>query len=353
MSGLLLSLTSRGRPNAVRVLLVAPPWVPVPPPSYGGTELVINNLAEALARQGHEVAIFTTRDSATTLERGWLYEHAKGFGRFGAVEELAHVMASRDFAESWDADIVHDHTMVGAALPAVAPLVLTNHWLFDENTNLIFRDRGTGFSLVAISHAQARAANNGVKVSAVVHHGINIDNFEIGNGKGDYLVFLGRMTPEKGVESAIQVARASGSRLLIAAKMQEEGEVSYFEETIKRQLNEDIEYLGEVTSEEKVALLGNATALLNPINWEEPFGMVMIEAMACGTPVISTPRGSAPEIISPGVNGLMASSLEGLVSAVNQVKSIDRPGCRRDVEDRFSADRMAAEYEVLYASLVV
>ena len=335
----------------MRILLVAPPWVPVPPPSYGGTELVIDNLARALQRKGHEVAVFATGDSAVPGKR-WLFEESLGFAKFGAGEELAQVLASRDFAQSWDADVVHDHSLSGAVVPAVAPLVVTNHGRFDEIANIIYGNTRASSSLIAISESQASKAASKVKVAAVIHHGVDVDQFPIGSG-GDYLAFLGRMAPDKGVEVAVRVAKAAGMPLQIAAKMREEHEQHYFKERVLPQLGSDIEYIGELTNEEKKAFLAGAKALLNPIQWDEPFGMVMIEAMACGTPVVGTPRGAAPEIIQSGVNGLFATSIEGLATAVKQTNRINRATCRQIALEKFSSDRMASDHEALYASVVI
>lgn len=336
----------------MRILLVAPPWVPVPPPSYGGTELVIDALARALQQRGHEVAVFTTGDSTVSVRREWLFEESLGFGKFAVGEELAHVLASREFAKTWDADVVHDHSLIGAVIPGVAPLVVTNHGRFDEIANIIYgHDRAT-FSLVSISESQASTAASNVKVAAVIHHGLDLQQFPFGDG-GSYLAFLGRMSADKGIETAIQVAREAGMPLQIAAKMREEHEHFFFKERVLPLLTSEIEYIGELSDGEKKEFLGGARALLNPIQWDEPFGMVMIEALACGTPVLGTPRGAAPEIVTPGVNGFLAPSLHGLVSAVQRIGELDRRECRKAVSERFSADRMAADHESLYASVVI
>jgi glycosyltransferase involved in cell wall biosynthesis len=182
----------------------------------------------------------------------------------------------------------------------------------------------------------------------VIHHGVDLESYPVGRGDGGYALFLGRMHPDKGVHTAIEVARMAGLPLLIAAKMREPAEYRYFEECVAPLLGDDVSYVGEVGRREKLALLGGARCLLNPIAWSEPFGMVMIEALACGTPVVATAHGSAPELVTDGVTGFVRSTGTALAEAVLDAGDLDREKCRADAEARFSSARMAADHVALY-----
>jgi glycosyltransferase involved in cell wall biosynthesis len=206
--------------------------------------------------------------------------------------------------------------------------------------------------LVAISHDQASRAPDDVPVAAVIHHGLDLDRYHFVPEGGDHLVALGRMSPDKGMDTAIEVARRTGRELFIAAKVREPAEKRYFDQVIRPRLGGGIEYVGEADHRQKQELLGGALALLNPIRWYEPFGLVMIESMACGTPVIATPRGAAPEIVDDGVTGFLARSVTDLIAAVETASGLDRRACRSSVEVRFSMERMAADHERLYRRLL-
>jgi glycosyltransferase involved in cell wall biosynthesis len=205
--------------------------------------------------------------------------------------------------------------------------------------------------VVAISRDQAQRAPE-VTVDRVIHHGLDPAAYPVGNGDGDYLLFLGRMTADKGVRQAVLAARLAGRRLLVAAKAREDRERAYFCEQIEPLLDDDVEFIGEVGGEEKLALLGSASALLNPIQWPEPFGLVMIEAMACGTPVIACPNGAAPEIVDDGVTGYLCSGTNELVRAISDTDGLSRQACRDAVNERFSTARMVSDHLALYHDLV-
>jgi glycosyltransferase involved in cell wall biosynthesis len=186
----------------------------------------------------------------------------------------------------------------------------------------------------------------------LIHHGIDIDTHPLGAGNGGYALFLGRMSPDKGVHTAARVAREAGMPLRIAAKMREPAERAYFREDVEPLLGGGIEYVGEVAGPAKLELLREASCLLNPIDWDEPFGMVMIEAMACGTPVVATPRGSSPELIEEGVTGFVRSTFDGLVGAVAKAGAFDRVRIREHAAERFSAERMVARHLRLYGRVI-
>jgi glycosyltransferase involved in cell wall biosynthesis len=331
----------------MRIALIAPPWIPVPPPAYGGTELVVDVLARGLAAAGHQVTLATTGDSTCPVERTWVYDHART-GEMGDIAiELTHVLHA--YSMVGDADVIHDHTVGGPALASrrsYPPVVTTNHSPFTEDLRRHYRALEHRVAIVAISHHHASTAGD-VPVAAVIHHGIDASRYPVGPG-GDHLVFVGRMSPVKGVPQAIEIARRAGVPLDIAAKMRATSEREYFQAEVKPLLGGDIRYVGEVDREEKLALVGGARALLNPIRWDEPFGLCMVEALACGTPVIATPRGATPEIVDDGITGFLASTTDQAVTAVTWAAALDRHACRRAVEARFSARRMVADHLTLY-----
>ncbi|HEY8546886.1 MAG TPA: glycosyltransferase family 4 protein [Acidimicrobiales bacterium] len=329
--------------------MIAPPWLPVPPPAYGGTERVLDDLCRALAAAGHDVLLYATGDSTCPVETAWTYRTALGTVRVSPAAELRHVLDAYEAAVAWGAEVVHDHTMSGPFLPQRhhgTPVVTTNHGPFDDDLTPLYRRLAPDVPVIAISHHQASTAPD-IPVAAVVHHGVTVDDYPIGPGGGPAL-FLGRMTPDKGVDRAIRIARAAGVPLLIAAKLAEPAERAYFAEKVEPLLGGDVEYLGEVGGEEKLQLLGEASCLLNPIGWPEPFGLVMAESLACGTPIVATPCGAAPEIVEDGVTGFIRSDDAGLVEAVRAVADLDRSDCRRAAKTRFSADRMAADHVAVY-----
>jgi glycosyltransferase involved in cell wall biosynthesis len=338
--------------GSLRVGIIAPPWVPVPPPVYGGTEAVIDLLARGLIAEGHEVLLFTTGDSTCPVPRRWLYPRALTTTA-PVNDELAHV--ARAYAELEGVDIVHDHTMAGpiwaADLSLPVPIVTTNHGPFTRDTTAHFAEVAEHAAVVAISHHQRSTAPT-VPVAAVIHHGVDLAVFPEGRGDGGYLLFLGRMNPDKGVHRAIEIARAAGKRLVIAAKMWEPAERAYFEDQVEPLLGADAVYVGEVGGALKLRLLGGAEALINPIRWPEPFGMVMIEALACGTPVLSFAEGAAPEIIEHERSGFLCADDADMSALIGEVPSLDRAACRARVETRFSADRFVAEHVALYRRLL-
>jgi glycosyltransferase involved in cell wall biosynthesis len=339
--------------DVMRIAVIAPPWLPVPPPAYGGTELVLDGLCRGLAAAGHQVLLCTTGDSTCPVDRFWTYETALGTDSARPAAELSHVLDAYAAATTWGADLVHDHTIGGLAWGALSglPIVTTNHGPFTGDLATIYRHTERHVPIIAISRHQASTSGD-IPISAVIHHGIDLDQHKPGRGDGGYACFLGRMSPDKGVHTAIEVARRSGIPLKIAAKMREAPERAYFEAQVRPLLGGDIEYVGEVGGPDKAALLSGAVCLLNPIAWPEPFGMVMIEAQAHGTPVVVTPFGAAPELVDDGVTGFLRSTIDGLVEAVDEVTALDRVSCRRAVEQRFSIHRMAADHAAFYASRI-
>lgn len=332
----------------MKIAIVAPPWVAVPPVGYGGTEVVLDGLARGLQAAGHDILLFTTGDSTCPVPKAWVFEEACGVGIGGAVTELRHVIHAYEAASGYD--IVHDHTLVGPVYSerfSSLPVVTTNHGPFDGELHDYYRAIGDRVPIIAISDHQASTASD-ISVAAVIHHGIDVDKFTVGSGGGGYALFLGRMSPDKGVHNAIRIARKAGVPLKIAAKLHEQPEYDYFNEYVRPLLGGDIEYVGEVGGAAKRELLAEASCLLNPMQWHEPFGMVMIEALSSGTPVVATPRGAAPEIVDDGVTGYLRAGEEGLASALLRVGELDRAACRKAAVGRFSLEPMVEAHVALF-----
>lgn len=332
----------------MRIAIVAPPWLPIPPPAYGGTENLLDTLARGLAAAGHDVVLCTTGDSTCPVGRTSVFEQAIGVGSGTSVDEIRHVLHAYEAIQG--CDVVHDHTLVGPLYSAAfreLPVVTTNHGPFNAELIDLYRVLSDRVPVIAISEHQASTAF-GVRIAAVIHHGVSLAEFPAGNGGGGYAMFLGRMHPGKAPHIAAAIARQAGFPLKIAAKMHEPAEYAYFEEMVRPLLGGDVEYVGEVDRPTKLSLLAGAECLLNPIQWPEPFGMVMIEALACGTPVLTTPFGAAPEIVRDGVVGFVRSDPADLVEALGHLHEINRAACRSRVAERFSVERMVADHVDVY-----
>jgi glycosyltransferase involved in cell wall biosynthesis len=332
--------------------VIAPPWAPIPPVLYGGIELIVDELARGYQRAGHEVMLFATGDSTSPVPTEWVLEESQG-GRIGmALPELRHVIHAYDAVQGYD--IVHDHTVIGPAYAERFPdlkVVTTIHGAFTAELSDIYRDIAHRVPIVAISHDQRSHAPD-IPVARVIHHGIDPEAFEVGPGDGGYFLFLGRMAPEKGPHRAVEAAWKAGVPLLLAAKMREPWEFEYFETFVQPYLNDDIQYLGEVPHQDKLRLLRGARGLLNPIRWDEPFGLVMVEALACGTPVLAFPEGAAPEIVEDGKTGFLCRDLDEMAERIGQVDQLERAACRAAVESYFCTNRMVAEHLDLFEDLL-
>jgi glycosyltransferase involved in cell wall biosynthesis len=336
----------------VRIAQVAPLFESVPPRRYGGTERVVSYLTEELVRQGHRVTLFATADSETSAELVPIVERplrGDPLWMFQAVVQVEKV-----FRRAGDFDVLHFHTD-GLHYPlirkATTPVVTTLHGRQDLPGLARFYRVFSHVPVVSISDAQ-RAPLPHARWVGTVHHGLPPTLYRPGSGRGGYLAFLGRISPEKRVDRAVEIARRAGVQLLIAAKV-DPVDRTYFEREIEPLLHAPgVEYLGEIGDEEKVDFLGDALAVIFPIDWPEPFGLVMIEAMACGTPVLAFHGGSVEEIIRPGVTGAVVGSVDEAVEALPSVATLDRVACRQEFERRFSAARMAQGYVRVYEQLM-
>ena len=344
----------------LRIGVIAPPWAPVPPVLYGGIELIVDQLATGFEDADHDVLLFTTGESTSGVPRRHHLDRAEGSRMGHAAPELRHVLAAYDVMREWGADVVHDHTLTGplhaATLATGAsglpfPVVTTMHNQFDAELADLYRRLPPTVPIIAISHAQRRPVPD-LPVARVIHHGVRATDFPVGPGDGGYCLFLGRMSPDKGPHRAMEAAWKAGMPLTICAKMRDPWEFDYFDEYVRPYLNDEIRYLGEVTHERKLELLAGAAALLFPIRWNEPFGMVMIEAMACGTPVLAFPEGAVPEVVEDGRTGFLCHDVADLSESIGRIPQLDRTACRAAVEGYFSADRMVREHLELFDSLV-
>ena len=336
----------------MRIALIAPPWLPVPPPTYGGTESVVDRLARGFAAAGHDVLLYTTGDSTCPVPKASVYARHESENLGDGAFELRHLIHA--YRAVQDYDIIHDHTVIGPVYSQQyvgLRVVSTNHGRFSDELADIYLINAGRVPLIAVSYHQASTAGD-IPVARVIHHGVDPEAFPVGEGGGGYFAFLGRMNPDKGVHEAVEVVRAAGARLKIAAKMREPAEHEYFNADVKPLLDGDIEFLGELGFEDKTKLLGDARALLNPIRWPEPFGLVMVEALACGTPVIGTPYGAAPEIIEDGVTGYLRPDPAGLAAALHDVGRLDRAACRAKVDTYFCSARMVRDHLEFYGEIL-
>jgi glycosyltransferase involved in cell wall biosynthesis len=332
----------------VEIAIIAPTWLPIPAPAYGGTETVVDTLARGLQAAGHDVLLVAHPDSTCPVRRASVVPSADTERMGRASIELEHAIGAYELARG--CQVVHDHTLAGPVVSSRfprLPVVATNHMPFTRTMTAIFGACVPRVGLVAISHSQA--AGTDLPIDAVVHHGVEVADFPFGDGSGGYAAVLSRMTPDKGIHRAIAIAKAAGVPLRIAAKMREPREIEYFEQFVEPELTDDIQYLGELDNVGKRALLADALALLNPIMWPEPFGMAMVEAMACGTPVVGCPRGAAPEIVEHGVTGFLSDDDGALADSLRSIGRLDREACRHSVAERFSVERMVDGHLRVYA----
>lgn len=339
----------------MKIAQIAPLYEAVPPRLYGGTERVVSNLTEELVRQGHDVTLFASEDSFTSAELVPCISRAIRLDP-EVRDPVPHIMVMLDKVQERAAefDILHfhiDYFQFPMFRHSTVPVLTTLHGRQDLSDHLPLYSRFPGMPLVSISHAQ-RLPLPGANFASTVYHGLPLDALHPSASQGGgYLAFLGRMSPEKRPDRAIEIARRSGMKLKLAAKV-DEADAAYFESVVAPLIDGDqIEFIGEINESNKCDFLGRAAGLLFPIDWPEPFGLVMIEAMACATPVLAFRCGSVPEIIDHGVTGLIVGSVDEAVHAVPQLLAIDRAKVRAHFEQRFSAEQMAREYVAIYERL--
>ncbi|GGL35110.1 glycosyltransferase family 4 protein [Planomonospora parontospora] len=338
-----------GRRGALRIVMVAPPWYEVPPRGYGGIESVLAELIAGLSRRGHEVTLVAAGRPGTSARFLRTYADPPS-GRIGqALPEVLHAARAHDLLAGIDADVVHDHSLAGplTAAARTAPTVVTCHHEVDGEFGEYYRALGREVSMVGISAAQQRLAPD-LNWTGVVHNAVETGSFPFREHKEDWVLWLGRFNEDKGAHLAVDAARAAGRRILLAGRITEPGEREYFDREVAPRLGSDAVYVGEADAVRKRELLAGARCLLFPILWEEPFGMVMIEAMACGTPVVALRRGAVPEVVADGLTGFVRSRPEELAEAVEAAGGLDPRACRSRVRRRFDVAVMAEGYERVY-----
>jgi glycosyltransferase involved in cell wall biosynthesis len=348
--------TTRPAVPRLRIAQVAPLYESIPPKLYGGTERVVSYVTEELVRRGHHVTLFASGDAQTGAE---LAPGCPRSLRLAGKPELGAALQLPMLCDVYDQaprrfDVIHSHIDFWSfpfAMRSPVPTIATMHGRLDVEEFHPIYARYRSVPLVSIGDMQ-RAPLPLMNWIRTINHGLPRELLRFNPGPGKYLAFLGRISPEKRPDIAIEVARRAGIPLKIAAKV-DVVDREYFEGVIKPLLSPpDVEYIGEINDTEKSDFLGNALALMFTIDWPEPFGLAMIEALACGTPVIARPCGSVPEVIRPGIGGFIAASVDDLVAAVGKVSHLSRERCRQEFEERFTVDIMVDSYEEVYQQLI-
>jgi glycosyltransferase involved in cell wall biosynthesis len=333
----------------LRVALVAPPWFEVPPQGYGGIERMCFDLAQGLVARGNDVTLLATGADRTRARFLQVFPAPlTGLGEIeNPVQEVRYAARVARVLGEVDVDLVHDHSLAGPllGLGGSVPTMLTAHGPADGHVGDYYRQ--LGLPLVAISQAQRELAPD-LPWAGTVHNAIDVHRYPFRSAKDDFVLFLGRMSPEKGAHLAPDACRAAGHRLLIAGKCTEKDELRYFEDQVAPRLSDDISWLGEVYGERKLELLSRARCLLVPAQWAEPFGLTSIEALACGTPVVGLRRGAIPEIVEHGRTGWVFDDPSELAWAIRCAAEIDPHDCRADALRRFHTSTMVAGYEQVY-----
>ena len=339
----------------MRVALIAPPYLPVPPQNYGGTELFIAQLAEGLKSSGAEVVVYTNGESTVGVETRWLYKNSFWplTGEvFDNLQDFNHASwAISDAAK--DCDIIHLNSVPALMFARFVPdsrFVYTLHHVHEEHLSEVYQFF-SDVEFVTISDFQRNLES--MSRMRTIHHGIDLNSYSLKPAKQEYLSFLGRIAPMKGTHIAIEVAKKAGIPLKIAGEIQPVFQ-DYYDSQVKPHVDgKFIEYVGEANLEEKNELLGNSMAMLFPIQWNEPFGLVMIEAMACGTPVLALPGGAVEEVVQDGMSGFICDSPQAMVDRARSLKgAFKAANVRQYCQQYFSVDRMVADYLSLYQELI-
>lgn len=343
------------RSEQLRIAILAPPWIPIPPPGYGGIEAVVALLSRELVRRGHRVTLFAAPGSRSVADVQAMIDRAHPEAIERSLYEADHV--ARAFAAIEAAgrkdpyDVVHDHcgfTAFAMADRLAVPLVHTLHGPFTPDTHAFYAHHATKATVVAISRSQLATAPPQLRVAGVVTNPIDAEEWPLVKTKDGFLLWAGRVTADKGPHRAIAAARAAGLPLVLAGPVQP-GQETFFEREVAPHVDgRAVRYIGEVGGAQKRELFSRARALLMPIRWREPFGMVMVEAMTCGTPVVSFDEGAAGELVVPGRTGFLVADEEEMAAACLRVGEIDPAECRASIVARCDAGRVALAYEEIY-----
>jgi glycosyltransferase involved in cell wall biosynthesis len=339
----------------MNIAILSPVWFAVPPSGYGGIEWIVSLLADGLADAGHDVTLFASGDSHSKAVLSYVFEQAPSEQIGKSLPELRHALACLDRAG--DFDVINDHSgPLSIALGGLVstPVLHTVHGPLDGDPGRVYEglaQLAPDVGLLSISLNQRRPKPE-LNWAGNCPNALDLQLYPCKPHRGDYLLFLGRMSPDKGAHRAIWVAKETGLPLKLAGKKQDPKEHRYFHELVEPHLVDGIDYLGEVSHGEKVELLQNARATLFPIEWEEPFGLVMIESMACGTPVIATRHGAVPEVIEDDVSGIVVDNYREMPAALDRADALDPLECRRYVEERYAPERMVEDYLRVYEAAV-
>jgi glycosyltransferase involved in cell wall biosynthesis len=344
----------------LRIALLAPPWIPIPPPGYGGIELVVAELAGGLVRRGHDVSLLAPPGSRSSARVVPLLDRTFGEEIGDAMVDADHVSRALGFIDEATRrgrpfDIIHDHsgfTLVAVADRVDVPVLHTLHGPFTESTSAFYEAHAGKVWISGVSQTQIDQGPPGLRCVGVIPNPIDLHAWPLERRKDRYLLWVGRMSEDKGPHRAIRAAREAGMDLVLAGPVQR-GQEEFFEQEIAPHVDgERVRYLAEVGGRRKRRLFAHATALLMPIRWREPFGMVMIEAMASGTPVIAFREGSAPEVVADGVSGFLVDDESDMARAVGRVGSLDPERCRQAVAERFDVDVVTRAYETAYRRVI-
>lgn len=340
-------MSSKGN-YIMRIGMIAPIWYPIPPTGYGGIELVVSLLTEGLIEKGHDLTLFAAGGSVTNAKLISSFASAPSEMIGEIYPDLINAITA--YTNEDDFDIIHDHSgIIGPAIGSFSnkPVLHTLHGPATQEAKHFYKLLGDRIYLNAISEYQRRSFGD-VNIVDTIYNAIEMKNYQFSEAKDDYLLFLGRMSPEKGVHLAVEIANRLGEHLILVAKMVEPAEKRYFKERVEPLLKDNTEVLGEIDTRKKVELFRNAKCTLFPIQWPEPFGLVMIESMATGTPVIAMRNGAVPEVVVDGKTGFIVDDVDAMIAAIKNVHQIKPRICRDYVEERFSTANMVNHYEKAY-----
>lgn len=337
----------------MRILQLAPLWIPIPPFTYGGTELIVSWLTEELVKRGHKVTLFATSDSKTSAKLVPIWPKSLWRSKTSAPHAVFSLMYRELLKRQNEFDIIHDHCefyTTPFSQFIKPPVVSTIHHPMYEEMIILFK-KFPSINYVAISRSQRRSAP-GVHFSKMIYHGLPVENYSFNPNPNSYLLWLSKITPQKGLAEAIHVARRAGEKLLISGVIPKDQQ-DYFEYRIEPLIDgKQIQFVGASDFKRKIELFRNAKAFLFPIRRAEPFGLVVIESMLCGTPVIAYKEGSMSELIKDGKNGFLVNSQEEMIEALKKINQIDRLACRRYAAKKFSLEKMVNNYEALYHTIL-
>ena len=341
----------------MRIAQIAPLHESVPPKMYGGTERILSWLTESLVEKGHDVTLFASGDSKTKAKLVPIVPRALRLEGGYMVDKVGYhaLMYEKVLKVASDFDIIHfhsDYAHLSYVRLMKTPTLTTTHSRLDYLPLADIWRENSDFPIVSISEAQRRPIP-WLNWHGNVHHGMPVDMFSLNEKPSDYILFLGRICPEKRPDRAIEIAKKAGLKLIIAAKV-DPVDVEYFHKEIEPLLQDPlIEFIGEVNDSQKQELIGNALALIHPIEFPEPFGIVMIESLACGTPIVAFRTGSIPEVVDEGITGFVVDDIQSAVEALSKVHTLSRKRCREVFETRFTSSRMVDDYVAIYEKVIL